>query len=72
KWGKSYNRCRAGIYCIGVNALEIKGVATSMQASISINKTGGNNAVTIHGEKFYLKLCCSCINFVGPPVYTSL
>ena len=32
KWGKDFNRCQMGIYCLGVSELSMTGLATNMLA----------------------------------------
>lgn len=71
KWGKEFNRCRVGIYCLDVSDLIISGISRNMKAEIKFEIHEGNNRVRITGDNFNIGFKCSHINLTGPSVYLS-
>ncbi|WP_238399269.1 immunity 50 family protein [Photorhabdus bodei] len=69
KWGKDFNRCRAGIYCFGVSNLNMQGIETDMVTKIDIKMMDNNNIVSIKNNDIDIKFICSHISLTGPSVY---
>ncbi|AWK40301.1 hypothetical protein GPY51_24305 [Photorhabdus laumondii subsp. laumondii] len=69
KWGKDFNRCRAGIYCFGVSNLNMQGIGTDMLTKIDIKMMDNNNIVSIKNNDIDIKVICSHISLTGPSVY---
>ncbi|MCT8350202.1 immunity 50 family protein [Photorhabdus temperata] len=71
KWGKDFNRCRAGIYCFGVSDLNMQGIETDMVAKVDIKIMDNKNIVSIKNNDINIKIICSHISLTGPSVYIS-
>lgn len=71
KWGKIFNRCRAGLYCFGVHSLNISGIKTDMIAKIDIKISKDENILIIKNSDINIEITCSYISFTGPSVYIS-
>jgi len=71
KWGTQFNRCRVGIYCLGVSNVIISGVSTNMMAEISFNLSSNAKEVIISGDDFNMSFTCDHISLTGPSVYLS-
>ena len=67
----SFNRCRIGIYCLGVSNVIISGVAKNMLAEISFNLSDNIKEVIISGDNFNMSFECVHISLTGPSVYLS-
>ena len=71
KWGKEFNRCRVGLYCLGVSELIISGVSRNMKAEINFDIHESDNKIKITGDDFSIIFKCLHINLTGPSVYLS-
>ena len=71
KWGTEFNRCRVGLYCLGVSDLIISGVSKNMKAEINFDIHESDSKVKITGDDFNISFKCSHINVTGPSVYLS-
>ncbi len=69
KWGTQFNRCRVGIYCLGVSNFIFSGISTNMMAGISFNLSDNAKEVIISGEDFNMSFVCDHISLTGPSVY---
>lgn len=71
KWETSFNRCRVGIYCLGVSNVIMSGLSTNMLAEIHFDFSGSNKGVVISGDNFNMSFECVHISLIGPSVYFS-
>jgi len=71
KWGSDFNRCRMGIYCLGVSNLSIEGLARNMIANVNFHIFENVNHVEVKGEFFKMNFDCADISITGPSVYIS-
>ncbi|AUX73352.1 uncharacterized protein EpC_11060 [Erwinia pyrifoliae Ep1/96] len=71
KWGRDFNRCRMGIYCIGVSELSMTGLATNILAKIDFRIIGDATTIIISSDSLNMELTCSNVTVTGPSVYKS-
>lgn len=71
KWGKDFNRCRMGIYCLGVSELSITGLAKNIIAKIDFKMVGQMTHIVISSDVFKMNITCSNVSVTGPSVYKS-
>lgn len=71
KWGKDFNRCRLGLYCLGVSDLVISGVSKSMKAEVFFDIHESSSKIKIIGDNFKISFKYLHINLTGPSVYLS-
>ncbi|MGL4757326.1 MAG: Imm50 family immunity protein [Aeromonadaceae bacterium] len=71
KWGTQFNRCSAGIYCLGVSNLIPSGTSTNLLANIYFNLSNKAKEVVISNSSFNINFAYKHISLTGPSVYFS-